>query len=83
MEQDHSVTIEQKKKITATAIESVDAFSDKQIILSCSGGRIIVGGSNLKITAFSKSGGTFTASGEVTSLKYAAKGISAAKKLFK
>ena len=41
----HSLGIEQCKKITATAIESVDGFSDKQILLSYSGGRIIVLGS--------------------------------------
>lgn len=83
MEQDHTITIEQKKKITVTAIESVDAFSDKQIVLSYAGGRIIVCGGNLKIVAFSKSGGTFSATGEVTSLKYAAKGVGLAKKLLK
>lgn len=83
MEQDHTITIEQRKKITATAIESVDAFSDKQIVLSYAGGRIIVCGSNLKIAAFSKSGGGFSATGEITSFKYAAKGIKFAKKLFK
>ncbi len=84
MEQEgHSVNIEQRKSFTAAAIESVDAFSDRQIVLSYSGGRIIVGGNNLKITAFSKTSGAFSATGEITSLKYAAKGVSVAKKLFK
>ena len=36
----HSLNIEQCKRISATAIESVDSFSDKQIVLSYSGGRI-------------------------------------------
>ena len=48
----HSINIEQCKKITATAIESVDAFSDKQIILSYSAGRIVVAGNGMKIVGF-------------------------------
>ena len=34
MEDNHNLSIEQCKKVTASAIASVDAFSDKQIILS-------------------------------------------------
>ena len=75
MENSHSVTIEQCKRITATAIDSVDSFSDKQIILSYSGGRIAVAGSGMKIVAFSKSGGNFAATGEITSVRYLSKGI--------
>ena len=49
----HSVTIEDCKKISATAIESVDAFSSSQIVLSYAGGRTTVTGRGLKIVAFS------------------------------
>ncbi len=83
MEEGHSLTIEQCKKITATAIISVDAFSDRQIVLSYSGGRIIVNGSGMKITAFSKSNGNFSASGDILGAKYLAKGGSLKQKLFK
>lgn len=55
----HTVTIEDCKKISATAIDSVDAFSSAQIVLSYSGGRITVAGSGLKIVAFSKQSGAF------------------------
>ena len=82
MESTHSVTIEQCKRITATAIDSVDSFSDKQIILSYSGGRIVVAGSGMKIVNFSKSGGGFSATGEITSVRYLAKGVGF-KRLFK
>ena len=54
MDTPHSVNIEQCKRITATAIDSVDAFSDKQIMLSYSGGRIAVSGNGMKITNFIK-----------------------------
>ena len=82
METSHSVNIEQCKRITATAIDSVDSFSDKQIIMSYSGGRIVVAGSNMKIVAFSKSGGNFAATGEISSVRYLSKGMGL-KKLFK
>lgn len=79
----HSVTIEQRRKISATAIEAVEGFSDRQIILCFSEGKIIIGGSGLKITAFSSSSGNFCAVGEISSLKYVKKGLSLAKKLFR
>ena len=82
METSHSVSIEQCKRITATAIDSVDAFSDKQIILSYSAGRIVVAGSNMKIVAFSKGGGNFSATGDITSVRYLSKGMGL-KRLFK
>lgn len=82
METSHSISIEQCKKITATAIDSVDSFSDKQIIMSYSAGRIVVAGSNMKIVAFSKTGGSFSATGDITSVRYLSKGTGL-KKLFK
>lgn len=78
----HIVTVENRKRITATQIEAVDAFSATQIVLSYTGGKIVVGGSGLKITAFSKSNGQFAAAGTVNSVKYAHKG-SGIKGLFK
>jgi hypothetical protein len=66
----HSVTIEGRKKFSATAIESVNSFSDRQIILGYSGGKIVVTGSGMKIVAFSKTGGAFVAVGEIDSVRY-------------
>ncbi len=83
MDENHVLTIEQCKKVTATAISSVDAFSDKQVVLSYSGGRIIISGSGMKITGFSKSGGQFSATGEIISARYAAKGGSLKQRFFK
>ena len=79
----HSINIEQCKRITATAIDSVDAFSDKQIILSYGGGRIAVSGSGMKIINFSKTSGAFAATGDITAVRYMAKGLSLKGKLFK
>lgn len=79
----HTLTVENRKKITATAVESVDAFSPTQIVLSLKDGRILVGGSEMKITAFSKTTGAFAAAGVISSVKYAQKGIGLKQKLFK
>lgn len=79
----HSLGIEQCKKITATAIESVDSFSDKQIVMSYPEGRIVVAGSGMKIINFSKTSGSFAATGEIISVRYLGKGTSLKSKLFK
>ncbi len=82
-QQQHTLTIEQRKSLLATAIESVDGFSDRQMTLSYGGGRIFILGEGLKIVNFSKATGAFHAVGNITSVKYGAKGISLAKKIFK
>ena len=78
----HSVTIEQRKNITVNAVESVVGFSEVKILLALIGGeRMSVLGSDLKITAFSKTSGSFMAEGTITSVSYGGKSI--ASKIFK
>ena len=79
----HSISVEQCKKVTATAISSVDAFSPSQIVLAYENGKIAISGSNLKIINFSTPTGNFCATGTVTAIKYMAKGVSLRQKLFK
>lgn len=75
-ESKHSVTIEQRKNLTITAVESVVAFSEVKIILALLGGeRMSVIGSGLKITGFSKANGTFSAEGKITSVSYGGKTV--------
>ncbi|MDE6667580.1 MAG: hypothetical protein K2K38_04440 [Clostridia bacterium] len=83
MEEGHNLSIEQCKRITATAIQSVDTFSDKQILLSYQNGRIVVNGSGMKIVNFSKTSGAFSATGEISAVRYMQKGSSLRQKLFK
>ncbi|MGN0804342.1 MAG: YabP/YqfC family sporulation protein [Candidatus Coproplasma sp.] len=78
----HIISIENRKKFTATQIQSVDSFSSNQLVLSYSGGRIVVTGSDLKITSFSKSNGSFVATGNINGVRYTQKGAGL-KKLFK
>ncbi|MCI8369942.1 MAG: hypothetical protein HFE41_02040 [Clostridia bacterium] len=79
----HSISVEQCKKVTATAVSSVDSFSDKQIVLSYEQGRIVVTGSGMKIINFSKTSGSFAATGNVNGVRYLQKGSSLKQKLFK
>ncbi|MDE5789171.1 MAG: hypothetical protein K2H78_02015 [Clostridia bacterium] len=79
----HLISIENRKRLTATQIEAVEAFSPTQLVLSYAGGKIIIGGSDMKITSFSKSSGGFSASGTFTSVKYAQKGLGLKQRLFR
>lgn len=81
--ENHNLTIENCKRITATEISSVDSFSDKQIVLSYSNGRIVVQGSGMKIVSFSKSTGAFSATGDIFGARYVQKSSSIKQKLFK
>ena len=73
-ENKHIVTIEQRKNITISAVESVVAFSEVKILLALLGGeKMHVVGTGLKITGFSKTSGTFTAEGSVTGISYGGK----------
>lgn len=81
-ENKHSIIIEQRKNITVSAVESVVAFSEVKIVLSLFGGeRMSVIGSGLKISGFSKTSGSFTAEGTVTSVSYGGKSV--ASRIFK
>lgn len=79
----HTLTIENRKRLSASGIEGVRDFSPASFTLIYGEGRIIVSGTDMKITAFSKQTGAFAAVGNFTAVKYAAKGESFAKKLFK
>lgn len=81
--ENHTVTIENLKRVSATEIQSVDSFSDRQMVLSYAGGRITVQGSGLKIINFSKSTGAFSATGDIASVRYTQKGLNLKQKLFR
>lgn len=75
-ENKHVITIEQRKNITVTAVESVIAFSEVKITLALlSGDKLHVVGTGLKISGFSKAVGTFSAEGCVTGISYGGKGF--------
>ncbi len=68
------ITIEQRKKIRVSGVDSVDAFSDSSIALTVEGRKLRITGSQLKIIAFSKESGNFAAMGEIDGIRYGARG---------
>ena len=78
----HIVTIEQKKNIYVSGVESVLAFSETRILLALlDGGKLSVLGTEMKIVGFSKTEGKFSAEGNISGVSYGAKNL--ASKLFK
>ena len=81
-ENKHLISLEQRKNLTVSGVESVSSFSEVKIVLSLVGGeRLSVIGSGLKITGFSKATGSFSAEGVLTGVQYGGKGFAA--KFFK
>ena len=66
--------------LTMTGVESVDGFSEHAISLTVAGKKVSIGGEHLKVIAFSQEKGSFSASGEIDSVRYGKGGMA---KLFK
>lgn len=82
--QQDSALIEGRAKIAMAGVASVDGFSSSRIDLTLTGGgRAQVTGENLKIVAFSRSGGTFSAVGRIGGLRYTGGQGKLAGKLFR
>lgn len=78
----HHLTIDQRKTISVSGVESVNAFSPSRIALTLSDGtKLFIAGMDLKISAFSKESGEFQAVGSVAGVSYGGKGFVA--KIFK
>ncbi|MBQ7369897.1 MAG: YabP/YqfC family sporulation protein [Clostridia bacterium] len=78
----HHLTIDQRKTISVSGVESVNAFSPSRIALTLTDGtKLFIAGVDLKITAFSKESGDFQAVGGILGASYGGKGFVA--KIFK
>ena len=78
----HSIIIEGQNSITVSGVESVLAFSENKISLMIAGrGKLHVSGADLKIAGFSKTSGSFSATGKIFGVSYGGKSF--ASKLFK
>ena len=69
-ERNSTLTLEDRRKISLTGVESVDAFSDNCIRLTVSGVKLTVTGSKFQLLAFSVGNGSFYAVGVVDALRY-------------
>ncbi len=83
METQHTLSLENRKQISATGIEGVRDFSPSQFTLIYAGGKITVGGADMKITSFSKQTGAFSAAGSISSVRYSSSGEGLKRKLLK
>ena len=78
----HTIQLEQRKKLTITGVESVVAFSEVKIVLSLlNKEKLQIIGSDLKIVGFSQNSGAFSAEGTVVAITY--NGKTFVSKLFK
>ena len=78
----HQITVTQKKDVSVTCVEGVLAFSESKIaLLLKGGGKLYIAGSGLKIVAFSKESGLFSAVGMIAGISYGGKSFAA--KLFR
>lgn len=79
----HLFTLESRKKLTITGVDSVDGFSEQILKLSVNGEKLCVGGTNIKITSYNKANGNLSAEGDFFEIKYAQKKEGLLKKVLK
>ena len=78
----HTVELGQRKNISVSGVETVSAFSEVRIALTLKDGeKMYIVGTELKISAFSKTSGQFLAEGQITGISYGGKSF--ASKIFK
>jgi len=83
--QNHSITIDNRKSGILTGVEKVVSSSEKLLHLITTQGALVLNGNNFKIKKFSMEEGILTFEGEVDILKYMAvsDNKSVIKKLFR
>lgn len=79
----HSLTLADRKKLSLTGVTKVDGMTDAQIDLTTVMGRLVISGSELKITKFDVDDGNLSLTGNVDAIKYAAPKQSFIKRIFK
>lgn len=68
----HSIIIENRKKITMTGVKDVLSFDEETVILETSMGRLTVKGAGLHILNFDTESGEITAEGKIYAAVYTA-----------
>lgn len=77
------LNLDGRKKLSMTGVETVDGFSEQCVKLTVSGNKVLIGGENIKITAFNKATGNLSAEGLFCEIKYNHKKVPIIKRLFK
>lgn len=76
-------TLEGRKRLSITGVNSVDGFSERELKLTVSGSRVDIRGENIKITAYNNVSGNFTADGLFSEIKFGGKKVPMLKRIFK
>jgi sporulation protein YabP len=69
----HSLTIENRERMTVTGVLHVGSFDDRQIVLDTDLGTLTLTGEDLQIKQLDLDQGTFWVEGLVASVQYAAR----------
>ena len=70
--QSHALSLTDRKRLSISGVEDVEAFDEETVVLSTSGGALTVRGSSLKINKLTLDGGELLVEGRIDSLEYAA-----------
>lgn len=77
------LVLEARKNLSLTGVQTVDGFTGQCLKLTVSGEKVIVAGSDLKITSFNKNTGVISCVGLVNEIKYNCKKQPLIKRIFK
>lgn len=72
--QTHALELTERKKLSVTGVEDVEAFDDCGVTLSTVGGLLTVRGSGLKLNRLNLDGGELLVEGKIDALEYAESG---------
>lgn len=77
------LSLEGRKRLSMTCVETVDGFSEQRLKLTVNGNKVQITGENIKITAFNKASGNLSAEGDFSDIVYNYKKAPLVKRIFK
>lgn len=77
------LVLEARKNLSLTGVQTVDGFTNQCLKLTVSGEKVVISGSDLKITSFNKNTGVLSCNGLVNEIKYNLKKQPFIKRIFK
>lgn len=81
--QTDQLSLEGRKRLSMTCVETVDGFSEQRLKLTVNGNKVQITGENIKITAFNKASGNLSAEGDFSDIVYNYKKAPLVKRIFK
>ena len=68
--QSHALTLNDRKRLSISGVEDVEAFEEETVILSTVGGALTIRGGGLRINRLSLDGGELLVEGRIDGLDY-------------